>query len=176
MKVPSFPAVIPAQFMPQSQFASLLPQANYPTQNLTQLLVAAAVQQQHQQTAAQLLAPNFGVSPFSAATSLANSISIAQQKNKAIVGNSKSSYRRSSRRRPQSSSDESDEEDAEMEMNRFSDEATLSPSFAPSRNGISSVSSSSANEPIDQRKISKKAPSARKIAENVSKVCNIAFN
>lgn len=185
MKVPSFPSVLPTQFMPPSQFASLLPQANYSTQNLTQLLVAAAMQQQ-QQSAAQLLLPNLGVSPFSAATSLANSLSIAQQKTKAIVANNKSQYRRSSRRRPQSSSDESEEEE-ETEMDRFSDEATLSPTFAQSRSALSSsLISSSSNEHLEKRNnCTKKSPSARKIGENVSKVClllyynlskNISFN
>lgn len=142
-----------------------MPQANYSTQNLTQLLLATALQQQ-QQSAAQLLAPNFGVSPFSAATSLANSLSMGQQKTKALVANTKASYRRSSRRRPQSSSVSSESEEDEVEQ--FSDEATLSPAFAQSRNALSSSSvSSSSNDQQEQRK---KAPSARKIADNVFKV------
>lgn len=170
MKVPSFPAVIPTQFVPQTQFASLLP-SNYSTQNLTQLLVAAAMQQQ--QSAVQLLAPNFGVSPFSAATSLANSLSISQHKAKSTVSNNKALYRRSSRRRPKSSASSDETEDEETGIGRFYDDGavTLSPASAQSKDGLSSssISSSSANEQFEQRN-SKKAPSARKIADSVLKV------
>jgi hypothetical protein len=166
MKVPQFPSVIPAQFVPQSQFTPLLPQASYSTQNLTQLLLASALQQQ-QQSAAQLLTPNFGVSHFSAATSLANSLSMGQQKTKALVANSKASYRRTSRRRPHSLSASSESENDEEEQ--FSDEATtLSPAFAQSRNALSNSSINSlSNDPIEQRR---KAPSARKIPDSVTKV------
>jgi hypothetical protein len=140
MKVPQFPTApllsSPQFIQPQSQFASLA----YPTHDLNQLLLAAAMHQQQQQM----------VAPFA---SLANSLSVASNPAKP---NKPSSYRRSgsNRRRPQTiSSDEESEEE------RFSDEAILSPAFAQNN----SVNSSSVTSSMDET-------NGREVVEIVPKV------